>query len=80
MIIDFQNENLVANLIDEEKNVSCKAIVPELISILDIENYEAIMTEDYKYGLRVICVTLPADALLLTEQALKICGSKAFGY
>lgn len=83
LLINFQNENLIAKEFDQEADPDkfvIKEMVPNLITLLDLENYEAIMSEEYKYGLRVICITIPADPLLLTEKALKSCGPRAFGY
>lgn len=80
MLVEFQNENLIAVETDEEKMTVERAKVPDLIGILDIDNFEAIMTEDYRYGLRVVVVCLPCDPLLLTPQAVMRCGPKAFGY
>lgn len=36
-------------------------------------------TEELRYGLRLSVLRLPADAKLLTPQALKIVGPQAFG-
>ena len=80
MVVEFQNENLIARETNEDKVCFDRAKVPELIAILDVESFEAIMTEDYRYGLRVVVVALPCDPLLMTPQALRRCGPKAFGY
>ena len=80
MLVEFQNENLIALETNEEKKTVERAKVPELIAIIDVENFEAVMTEDYRYGLRVVVVSLPCDPLLLTPQAMMRCGPKAFGY
>lgn len=80
LVLDFQNENLIAREIDTQNNMIEKAKVPNLISVLDSENYEAIMTEEYKYGLRVICIAMECHPLLRNPEALKFCGPQAFGY
>ena len=80
MLVEFQNENLIALETNEEKKTVERAKVPELIAIIDVENFEAVMTEDYRYGLRVVVVSLPCDPLLLSPQAMMRCGPKAFGY
>ena len=36
-------------------------------------------TEELRYGLRLSVVKLPADLKLLTPEALKIVGPRAFG-
>ena len=46
--VEFKNENLVARLDGE-----VRALVPDLISILDRETAETIVTERLKYGQRV---------------------------
>src|SRR4051794_38603155 len=48
MAIDFQNENLIAQVGDE-----VLAVVPNLICILDAETAEPITTEELRYGQRV---------------------------
>ena len=74
MEIQFQNENLVAYL-----NGELKAIVPDIISIVDLATAEAINTEDLKYGQRVRVIVTSVSDLLRSERALKIVGPEAFG-
>jgi uncharacterized protein len=75
MEIVFQNENLVAR---QDGDVVCT--VPDLISILDLDNGEPIGTEMLRYGLRVAVLGMPAPRELKTPAALKIVGPPAFGY
>jgi hypothetical protein len=75
MEIVFQNENLVAWLGGE---VVCT--VPDLISILSLDDGEPIGTEMLRYGLRVAVIGLPAPRELKTEAALALVGPAAFGY
>lgn len=75
MVIEFQNENLIARLEDE---VVC--IVPDLICIVDTERGEPITTELLRYGFRVTVLGFPAPALWTTPQGLQVAGPRAFGY
>lgn len=73
--IDFQNENLVARLGDD---VLCA--VPDLITIVSLDDGEAIGTESLRYGLRVAVLGMPAPKELKTPEALAVVGPRAFGY
>jgi DUF917 family protein len=73
----FQNENLIARLKGDNNAL---ALSPDIISILDVDNFEPILCENLKYGIRVIVVVLPCPDLLKTEEALKVTGPKNFGY
>jgi uncharacterized protein len=72
--VEFKNENLVARLDGEV----C-ALVPDLITILDRETAETIVTERLKYGQRVKVVGASAPAALCSAQALAVLGPEAFG-
>lgn len=52
----------------------------EYFTVLDPEKGEAISNEDVRHGAKVTVVTLQANPLLLTEEALKVVGPRAFGY
>ena len=73
--IDFQNENLVARSAGE---VICS--VPDLITLVTLEDGEPIGTESLRYGLRVAVLGLPAPKELKTPAALAVVGPRAFGY
>lgn len=75
LVIDFQNENLIAR-----SNGSILCTVPDLICIVDTERGEPITTELLRYGFRVTVLVFPAPELLKTPQALEVVGPKAFGY
>lgn len=75
LVVEFQNENLVAIAGD-----AVVASVPDLISIVQTEDAEPIGTELLRYGQRVTVVVLPAPVLLTTPQALAVVGPRAFGY
>ena len=49
-------------------------------AVLDPERGEAISNEDVRHGAKVTVVALKANPLLLTEEALKVVGPRAFGY
>lgn len=73
--IEFQNENLVAR---QTGRVICA--VPDLISVLSLEDGEPIGTEALRYGLRVAVIGMPAAKELKTRAALDVVGPKAFGF
>lgn len=72
--IEFKNENLVARV-----NGEVRAIVPDLITIVDRETADAIVTERLKYGQRVKVLGASAPLALRTPEALAIMGPGAFG-
>ncbi|CAF1056964.1 unnamed protein product [Rotaria sordida] len=76
LIIDFQNENLVARF----DNGEILASVPDLITLVEEDSAEPIATEIVKYGYRVSVLVLPAPEPLTTPQALQYVGLQAFGY
>ncbi|MCY4465380.1 MAG: DUF917 domain-containing protein [Chloroflexi bacterium] len=73
--IDFQNENLIARLGDD---VLCA--VPDLITIVSLDDGEAIGTESLRYGLRVAVLGMPAPKELKSPEALAVVGPRTFGY
>lgn len=75
MIIQFQNENLVA-MCDGQYLVT----VPDLISILDVDTGEPITTEGLRYGFRVVVIGIPCDSRWRTEKGLELVGPRYFGY
>ncbi len=75
LTIDFQNENLIARSGGE---VLCT--VPDLITLVTLEDGAPIGTEALRYGLRVAVLALPAPKELKTAAALAVVGPRAFGY
>lgn len=73
--IDLQNEFLVLRV-----GGAVRAIVPDLITMVDSERGAPITTEVVRYGLRVTVIGIPAPAQLVTPQALRCVGPAAFGY
>ena len=56
------------------------AIVPDLISLLDAQNGQGLGTPDYRYGLHVVVLGIPAHpAWTGSQRALEIGGPAAFG-
>src|SRR4051812_47490549 len=76
LLIDFQNENLIARTDDGE----VLAVVPDLICLVDEDSAEPITTEIVRYGLRVVVLGIPAPEMLKTPEALAVIGPAAFGY
>lgn len=75
MVVDIQNENLIAR-----REGVVVASVPDLISILELDSGEPTTTETLRFGFRVAVLGLPAHPLLKTGQALEVIGPPAFGY
>ncbi len=75
LAIDFQNENLIARA-----NGAALCTVPDLITLVVLEDGEAIGTESLRYGLRVAVLAMPAPRELKTPEALEVVGPRAFGY
>ncbi|KAL5382674.1 hypothetical protein PMIN06_002218 [Paraphaeosphaeria minitans] len=85
--IPFKNENIAAIRLHEgvesktgdEKNEDVLAIVPDLISVIDAQNGEAIGTPEYRYGLLVLVIGLTASERWTTPRGIDIGGPKSFG-
>ena len=77
LTVEFQNEYLIAFGADRSKPL---ATVPNLISVVDLETAEAVMTPELKYGLRVCVLVLKANSKLLSDCAMQVVGPRAFGY
>jgi len=75
MEVLFQNENLVAKL-----NGEVRAMVPDLITIMDRETADTITTERLKYGQRVKVIAASAPSMLREPAALALMGPGAFGF
>ncbi len=75
MVIDFQNENLIAR---RDEAIVCT--VPDLICTVATDTGEPVTTELLRYGLRVTILGLPAPALWTTPEGLNAAGPGHFGY
>ncbi len=73
--LELQNENLVAL---ERGRVL--ASVPDLITVLDSETADAILTETIRYGQRVTVIAFACDPVWRTERGIDLAGPRAFGY
>jgi DUF917 family protein len=73
--VDFQNENLMAKVGNEPI-----AMVPDLITFLDLETGVPVTTEGLKYGFRVTCLGIPTPDIMRSEAALEVWGPRYFGY
>ncbi|MDA1099229.1 MAG: DUF917 domain-containing protein [Proteobacteria bacterium] len=72
--IQFQNEFLAAR-----QGSALRAIVPDLICILDSEMAQPITTERLRYGQRVTVMAVSAPPIMRTDKALAVFGPSAFG-
>ena len=75
MEIVFQNENLIAKV-----DGVTKAIVPDLVCVVDRESGEPITTEGLKYGQRVKVIGVSAAPIMRTPEALAVFGPRMFGF
>ncbi|MHA1565186.1 MAG: DUF917 domain-containing protein [Alphaproteobacteria bacterium] len=74
MQIEIQNENLIARVDGE-----VRAIVPDLICIMDSETADPITTEQLRYGQRVTVIAVAVPEIMRTPEALEVFGPKCFG-
>ncbi|KAH8732729.1 hypothetical protein GQ44DRAFT_754295 [Phaeosphaeriaceae sp. PMI808] len=86
--IPFKNENIAAIRISEdsnneprkERNEDVLAIVPDLVSVIDAQNGEAIGTPEYRYGLLVQVLGFTASDRWTSPRGIELGGPKAFGF
>jgi DUF917 family protein len=71
--VQFQNEHLIA--LEGER---VRAIVPDLIAILDAATAEPITTEGLKYGQRIKVLGISAAPIMRSAAALAVFGPQAF--
>ncbi|MFK8048192.1 MAG: DUF917 domain-containing protein [Halioglobus sp.] len=74
MEVTFQNEHLVARV-----NGRVKAIVPDLICMVDRETAEPIPVESLKYGQRLKILGVSAAPTMRTAASLAVFGPRNFG-
>ncbi|OTB06716.1 hypothetical protein M426DRAFT_9495 [Hypoxylon sp. CI-4A] len=85
--IPFKNENIAAIRIAQsvvdgkvtETDGEVLGLVPDLITVIDAQNGEAIGTPEYRYGLLVIVLGITASERWTSERGIKIGGPEAFG-
>jgi len=74
MDIEIQNENLIARV-----DGLVKAIVPDLICIMQTETAEPITGENLRYGQRVTVIAVSVPDMMRTPEALDVFGPACFG-
>ncbi len=74
MELIFQNEHLIAR-----ENGKVRAIVPDLICVLDSATAEPITTETLRYGQRVTIMAVAVPPIMRTPEALAVFGPSGFG-
>ena len=72
--VQFQNEHLIAR-----EGSQVRAVVPDLIALLDSATAEPITTEALKYGQRIKVLGISAAPIMRSEAALAVFGPQAFG-
>jgi len=72
--VTFQNEHLIAR---DDSGV--RAMVPDLICMVDRETAEPITAETLKYGQRLKVIGVSAPETMRTKEALACFGPQAFG-
>ncbi|KAF3056242.1 Hydantoin utilization protein A [Daldinia childiae] len=85
--IPFKNENIAAikivQSVVEGESVETEGevlgLVPDLITVIDAQNGEAIGTPEYRYGLLVIVLGITASERWTSERGIEIGGPKSFG-
>ncbi|KAL7805831.1 hypothetical protein V8C44DRAFT_220408 [Trichoderma aethiopicum] len=82
--IPFKNENIAALRVREdgqdEQQEDVLAIAPDLITVIDAQNGEAIGTPEYRYGLLVVVLGLAAsDKWTGSQRGIEIGGPAGFG-
>ena len=75
LVLNFQNENLLARVDDQ---VVCST--PDLIAILDAETGHPITTEGLRYGARGVVIAVPCHSHWRTEAGIETAGPRYFGY
>ncbi|KAI6148587.1 hydantoinase [Pisolithus tinctorius] len=83
LVVPFKNENLYAEHTskDGQTTVSIRAVIPDLICILDAQNGSALGTQEYKYGLRVVVIGITAAPQWTgTLRGMAVGGPAAFGF
>ncbi|KAI0200192.1 hydantoinase [Astrocystis sublimbata] len=85
--IPFKNENIAAikmsrTTVDgkvQETEEEVLSLVPDLITVIDAQNGEAIGTPEYRYGLLVIVLGIAVSDRWQSERGIEIGGPKSFG-
>jgi DUF917 family protein len=73
--LEIQNENLAAL-----EGGEVRACVPDIITVLDGQTAEPIVTERLRYGQRVSVIAFPGPDVWHTPEGLALVGPQAFGF
>jgi DUF917 family protein len=86
--IPFKNENIAAIRVSQtttvdgkchEKEEQVLGLVPDLVTVIDAQNGEAIGTPEYRYGLLVVVLGIAASDRWTSPRGIEIGGPKSFG-
>lgn len=81
LVVPFKNENLYAEHTSKDGQTTIRAVIPDLICILDAQNGSALGTQEYKYGLRVVVIGITAAPQWTgTLRGMAVGGPAAFGF
>lgn len=72
--LDFQNEHLLARV-----DGAVRAVVPDLVCMLEVDTGDPVTTEGMRYGQRVRVVGISTPDIMRTPAALSTFGPQAFG-
>ncbi len=75
LVIDFQNENLMATMDGE-----VVASVPDLITVLEEDTGLPVTTEGLRYGYRCVVISMPCSDKWRSKAGLDLVGPRYFGY
>ncbi|KAI0015892.1 hypothetical protein F4780DRAFT_773230 [Xylariomycetidae sp. FL0641] len=84
LVIPFKNENILARKLGSGQASAdgdqILAIVPDLVTVLDAQNGEALGTQEYRYGLLVVVIGMTAsEKWTSTPRGVQIGGPEGFG-
>ncbi|KAI1423639.1 hypothetical protein F5Y12DRAFT_756424 [Xylaria sp. FL1777] len=84
--IPFKNENIAAIKVSKTtidgktyEKEEVLGLVPDLITVIDAHNGEALGTPEYRYGLLVIVLGIVASDQWTSERGIELGGPKSFG-
>ncbi|GAB6154646.1 DUF917 domain-containing protein [Desulfosporosinus burensis] len=75
LVVEFQNENLIAR-----KGGEILATTPDLICMVNLETCIPFTTEALKYGQRVLVLGIPCDSKFRTPKGIETVGPRYFKY
>ncbi len=73
--INSQNEYLIA-----KENEKTLVATPDIIMLMEQSSGTLITSENIKYGLEVVVLSLPAPSIWTTKEGLALTGPEVFGY